>query len=74
MDNAYDRYDTVRREAVIIADGVGSLKLAAYKVRDPETGIYGLLQFHVTYDNIVLCLMGEEVAKLFARFVNDTLA
>lgn len=68
--NAYDRFDVVRREAVMIAE---SLKLAAYRVRDPETGEYGPLQFHMTFDNCVMAVMGTEAAKLFATFVTATL-
>lgn len=72
--NTYDKFDTVRREAVMIADGPFSqLKLAAYRVRDPETGEWSPLQFHMIYDNTVMAVMGEEGAKLFARFVTQTL-
>ena len=71
--NTYDKRDIVRREAVLIADGAGSLKMAAYRVRDPETGDFSKLQFHATFDNMVLAVMGEDSAKLFAMFVNDSL-
>lgn len=70
--NHYDRFDTVARDAVIIADGAGQLKIAAYRVRDPENGEWGPLQFHMTHDNTVLAVMGAEAAKLFARFVTNT--
>lgn len=69
--NRYDWTDTVRRESVIIA---GPMKMAAYRVRDPETGEYGALQFHMTYDNMVMAVMGESAAKLFADFVTSTLS
>lgn len=69
--NAYDRTDMVRREAVLAA---GPLKVAAYRVRDPEGGAFSGLQFHMTYDNTVMAVMGAAAAKLFARFVTDTLA
>lgn len=69
--NRYDRNDIVDRVAAIIA---GPLKIAAYKVRDPETQEWGALQFHMTMDNTVMCVMGESAAKLFARFVSDTWA
>lgn len=67
-DNKYDKDDRVRREKVLTA---GPLKLAAYRVRDPETNEWSALQYHMTYDNTVMAVMGEEAAKLFARFVND---
>lgn len=70
--NTYDTRDIVRRESVLIADGAGSsLKLAAYRVRDPETNEFSNLQFHATWNNTVLAVMGEEAAKLFARFVTQ---
>lgn len=72
-ENRYDKRDIVRREAVMIADGAGQLKIAAYRVRDPDTNEWSKLQFHFTHDNTVLAVMGEEAAKLFARFVNDTM-
>lgn len=71
--NHYDRFDTVSRETVLHASGSGSLKIAAYKVRDPETGEWSDLQFHMTHDNTVLAVMSKEAARLFALFVNRTL-
>ncbi len=68
--NSYDLKDRVRRDSVIIA---GPLKMAVYRIRDPETDEWSPQQFHATYDNHVLALMGEEVAKLFARFINTNL-
>jgi hypothetical protein len=68
--NRYDTHDFVKRESVIIA---GPLKVAAYRVRDPETLEWSPIHFHMTYDNIVLGMLSEESAKLFARFINDTL-
>ena len=44
---------------------------AAYRVRDPETNEFSNLQFHATWNNTVLAVMGEEAAKLFARFVTQ---
>ena len=70
-ENKYDQDDRIQRGSVILA---GPLKMASYRVRDPETDEWGPQQFHATYNNIVLAVMGEETAKLFARFVNDTLA
>ncbi len=70
-ENHYDKKDRIQRGAVIIA---GALKMAAYRVRDPETDEWGPQQFHATYDNHVLAMMGEESAKLFARFINSTLS
>jgi len=72
-ENTYDTHDIVRREAVLTADGAGGLKIAAYRVRDPETKEFSHLQFHMTHDNTVLAFMGQEAAKLFARFVVKTL-
>lgn len=68
--NKYDRYDTVRRETCLDAGGI---KIAAYRVRDPETGEFSALQFHMTADNMVYAVMGENAAKLFARFVEMTI-
>lgn len=68
--NHYDKNDRIQCGAVIIA---GALKMAVYRVRDPETDEWGSQQFHATFNNHVLALMGEETAKLFAKFVNDTL-
>jgi len=42
-------------------------------VRDPETDEWSSWQFHATFNNIVLAVMDEETAKLFARFVTSTL-
>jgi hypothetical protein len=66
--NSYDKRDIVKREAVLAA---GGLKLAAYRVRHPETGEWSDLQYHMTYGDTIMALMGEESAKLFARFVTD---
>lgn len=73
MKNTYDRFDTVKREKVIVADGgIGSqMKMAAYRVRDPETGEWSKLQYHVTFNNMIIAMMDEESAKLFVRFVQD---
>lgn len=68
--NAYDKDDIVRRHSVLAA---GPMKLAAYTVRDIETGEHGSMQFHMTYNNTVMAVMGAEAAKLFSRFVADNL-
>jgi len=68
--NSYDKNDMVRREAALIA---GPLKVAAYRVRDPETLQWSNLQFHMTFNNTVMAVMGESGAELFANFVRDTL-
>lgn len=68
--NSYDKTDQVERLSVIIA---GPLKVAAYRVRDPETQEWSKIQFHMTCNNMVLGVMGEESAKLFASFVDQTL-
>lgn len=69
-ENRYDAKDMVRQVAMMRAS---PLKVAAYQVRDPETLEWSQIQFHMTYDNTVMAVMGTEGAKLFARFVNDTL-
>lgn len=69
--NTYDRTDMIRRESVLNA---GPMKLAAYRVRDPVTDEFGSLQFHMTFDNTVLAVMGEAPARLFADFVTRTLS
>lgn len=51
----------------------GELKLAAYLVLNPETQEYGQLQFHATYGDTVLGVMGEASARLYAKFVLDEL-
>ncbi len=71
MENMYDKKDRIQREAVIIA---GALKMAVYRVRDPETNEWGPQQFHVTFDNHVLALMSEQAAKLFATFINANIS
>ncbi len=68
--NGYDSQDRIDRVAALVA---GPMKLAAYKVRDPETNEWGPIQFHMTYDNTVMAVMGTEAAKLFATFVGQTL-
>ena len=70
MTNTYDKNDIVRRRAVLIA---GPMKLAAYTVLDIETGEHGPVQFHMTYDNTVMAVMGENSARLFVRFVAENL-
>lgn len=68
--NQYDKTDTVRRLAALIA---GPMKLAAYTVLDPETGEHGDVQFHMTYNNTVMAVLGEQSARLFVRFVNENM-
>lgn len=68
MTNTYDKTDTIRRDAVLIA---GPIKIAAYRLRDLDTGEFGARQFHMTYDNTVLAVMPESAAKLFATFVQS---
>lgn len=67
--NDYDRMDMVRRESAIIAD---PLKMAAYRVVDPDTELFGDLQFHMTINNTVIAVMGEQAAKLFVGFYKRT--
>ncbi len=66
-ENQYDKKDRIKRGAVLIA---GPLKMASYRVRDPETDEWSPQQFHATYDNHVLAVMGARTAELFARFIN----
>lgn len=70
MTNTYDKFDRVQQQSVIRA---GAMKLGAYRVRDPETDEWSALQFHMTYDNTVMAMMSESAAKLFAKFVTETL-
>ena len=73
-DNTYDRFDVVKREAVMIASGPFSqVKFAAYRVRDPDkAGEWSAIQFHATYDDTVMAVMGEQAARAFADFVART--
>lgn len=66
--NRYDKKDMVSRQAIIKA---GPLQIAAYKVRDPETMEWSGLQFHMTFHGMILAVMEENTAKLFAKFVED---
>jgi hypothetical protein len=68
--NAYDSKDIVRREAMIRANG---MKIAAYRVFDPELGKHSKLQFHMTTGDTVMAIMGEEAAKMFSWFVSRTM-
>lgn len=65
-ENKYDKNDRVKRVKMLRA---AAFKLAAYRIRDPETDEWSSLQYHMTYDNTVMAVMGEEAAKLFAKFV-----
>lgn len=65
----YDKFKMVEQPHFLRA---GPLKIAAYRVRDPETQELSALQFHMTYDNTVMAVMSSEAAKLFVKFVNDT--
>ena len=69
-ENHYDKEDRVQRGGCIIA---GPLKMAVYRVRDPQTNEWGPQQYHATFDNHVLALMSDQTAKLFAKFINDNL-
>lgn len=68
--NRYDRRDIIRQEAMLRA---GPLKIAAYRVRDPETDTFGKMQFHMTFDNCVMAVMDEESFKLLRTFANQAL-
>ena len=65
--NPYDKNDIIRREAVMVA---GPLKIGAYRVRDLDTGEFGPMQIHMTYDNMVMAVLGESSARLLATFVD----
>lgn len=74
-ENTYDKRDIVRLVRVLHADGpLHQLKVAAYRVRDPETKEFSKLQFHITMDNTVMAMMGEGMAAFFADFVKETIA
>jgi len=66
MTNRYDENDIIRREGCMIA---GPLKIASYRVKDVCTGEFGSLQIHMTYDNTVMAVLGEESAKLLCKFI-----
>lgn len=68
--NNYDWRNIVKREAALIA---GPMKMAAYRVLDPETGEHSPLQFHLTYDNTVMAVLGEASARMLADFINRTI-
>lgn len=65
-ENRYDKSDMIRREAMIRA---GAIKIASYRVRDVESGEFGPLQIHFTYDNTVMAVLSESSAKLLHNFV-----
>lgn len=69
--NRWDNEDVVKQISVMMAAG---LRVAAYRVRNLETKEWGPLQFHMTYNNLVMAIMTEEAAKLFVNFVNDTVS
>lgn len=68
--NRYDRKDMVQR---VMDMNAGPLKFAAYRVRDPETGEWSKIQFHLLYDNHIMGMLSEESAKLFCTMVKRTL-
>ena len=53
--------NNVRMEREVLA---GGMKLGAYRVRDPATREYGPLQFHMTHDNSVVAVAGENAAPM----------
>ena len=66
--NEYDRLDQIKQIGRLEGQG---LKIAAYQVRDPATGEFGPVQFHMTHDNHVLAVMSVNAAQLFTLFVLD---
>lgn len=68
--NHYDKRDIIRQVGVLRA---GPIKLASYKVYDPETFEYSSTQFHFTDGDCVMAVMGESAAKLFCMLVDQTL-
>src|ERR1700761_135125 len=40
----------------------GGIKLGAYRVKDPETGDLSTIQFHMTDNNYVCAVMGQEAS------------
>lgn len=63
---------TIERKVEFDA-GFERMRIAAYRVKDPETGERSNLQFHFTHGPTVLAVLGENAAKLFANFIFDTL-
>ena len=70
-ENRYDPTDRVRREALMRA---GPIEIGAYRVRDPQTDEWSSLQFHMTFGDVIIAVASEEAAKLFCRYVTDTLS
>lgn len=68
--NSYNPTDRVQRGSALMA---GPIKIATYRVRDPITDEWSSLQFHMTFDNTVMAVMGFEAAKLFTRFAKDVI-
>ena len=68
--NYWDSEDVVRQISLLKAAG---LQIAAYRIRNLETNEFGPIQFHMTYNNLVMGIMSEDSAKAFSSFVNDTL-
>lgn len=67
--NHYDKTDMVRRESCLMA---GPLKIAAYRVRDPDSNEFSERQYHMTWGNTIIAMMGTQAALLFARFVRES--
>jgi hypothetical protein len=59
---------SVIRGATIIA---GPLRLAQYKAFDYTVEEWSSWQYHMTYNNHVMAIMGESSAKLFAKFIME---
>lgn len=68
--NQWDNDDLVRCIGIMTA---GGLRMAGYRVRDPESKLFGPVQFHATYNNMVLAVMGEDTARAFSDFIRNTL-
>ncbi|MGO4706725.1 hypothetical protein AB4072_13235 [Microvirga sp. 2MCAF38] len=71
VTDLYDSADQVRVQRMISA---GSIRIAAYQVRDPKTDCFGSLQFHMSCEEAAISSMSENAAQLFVQFVQETLS
>lgn len=61
MTNKYDKNDIIKLESKVIA---GPMQVGCYRVKDVETGEFGKMQIHLTFDNHVMAVLSENSAKL----------
>jgi hypothetical protein len=61
---------SIIRGAAIIA---GPMKIAQFKAFNYTTGEWSSWQYNMAYDNHVMAVMGEQSAKLFAKFITENI-